>query len=127
MKSDLIISINTVLPISTYAVIGNGESMTGIVTSDTPGIKRSQLDLKSLISALNLANKFYKNRKLVIKTNSSCLHDAFHNNQLQHWKNRGWRTAAGKQVRDKELWLELCSLLEAREFTWKWEKITSPK
>ena len=39
---------------------------------------------------------------------------------LERWKRKGWRTAAGKPVRNQELWQNLERLAAAREVAWRW-------
>ena len=38
------------------------------------------------------------------------------------WKRKGWRTAAGKPVKNKDLWIELEAVQEPHTMTWKWVK-----
>lgn len=39
---------------------------------------------------------------------------------LERWKRRGWRTARGGPVRNRELWQNLERLAAAREVAWRW-------
>jgi ribonuclease HI len=39
---------------------------------------------------------------------------------LADWKRRGWRTAAGRAVRNRDLWERLEVLLVTREIDWRW-------
>ncbi len=41
---------------------------------------------------------------------------------LQGWKQRGWRTAAGDPVQNKDLWQELELELERHQVRWHWVK-----
>ena len=38
------------------------------------------------------------------------------------WKRKGWRTAAGKPVKNKDLWILLEAVQEPHNMTWKWVK-----
>jgi len=39
---------------------------------------------------------------------------------LPQWKSRGWRTAARKPVKNKDLWERLDELVAAHEIEWHW-------
>jgi ribonuclease HI len=39
---------------------------------------------------------------------------------LPRWKARGWRTAAGKPVKNQDLWEELHELSAAHRIEWRW-------
>ena len=41
---------------------------------------------------------------------------------IEGWKRKGWRTASGKPVKNKDLWLRLDSIQGEHEMTWKWVK-----
>ena len=38
------------------------------------------------------------------------------------WRARGWRTAAKKQIKNKDLWIQLNNLVEKHEIDWYWVK-----
>ena len=41
---------------------------------------------------------------------------------IQNWKKNGWKTAAKKPVKNKELWIELDELIARHNITWEWVK-----
>jgi ribonuclease HI len=41
---------------------------------------------------------------------------------LPRWRSRGWRTAAGKPVKNQELWERLAAIAEAHQVSWHWVK-----
>ena len=41
---------------------------------------------------------------------------------IKSWKKNGWKTAAKKPVKNRDLWEELDALANARPVTWKWVK-----
>ena len=43
-------------------------------------------------------------------------------NWIFNWKKNGWRTASKKNVKNKELWVELDNLIQKHSITWKWVK-----
>ena len=55
-------------------------------------------------------------------TDSLYLHHAFSKGWLKSWLKNGWRTAAKKPVKNKDLWLELIPLMERHEVRFHWVK-----
>jgi ribonuclease HI len=41
---------------------------------------------------------------------------------LANWKNRGWKTANRKPVKNEDLWRELDSLAAQHDIDWRWVK-----
>jgi ribonuclease HI len=41
---------------------------------------------------------------------------------INSWKKNGWKTAARKPVKNKDLWTELDALVDGREIDWRWVK-----
>ena len=41
---------------------------------------------------------------------------------MKSWIARGWKTAAGKPVKNKDLWLELKAVNDTMNVEWKWVK-----
>ena len=41
---------------------------------------------------------------------------------IKNWKMNGWMTAAKQPVKNKDLWLELDTLVTKKEIEWKWVK-----
>ena len=41
---------------------------------------------------------------------------------IHNWKKNGWKTAAKKPVKNKELWIELDHLIQKHNISWKWVK-----
>ena len=39
---------------------------------------------------------------------------------MRNWKRRGWKTAAKKPVKNKDLWRELDAAIQGHEITWHW-------
>ena len=39
---------------------------------------------------------------------------------INKWVKNGWKTASKKDVANKDLWVTLKSIVEAREVTWNW-------
>tara|TARA_Y100000996_G_C22357803_1_gene575561 strand:- start:326 stop:772 length:447 start_codon:yes stop_codon:yes gene_type:complete len=41
---------------------------------------------------------------------------------FSQWRARGWRTAAKKPIKNKDLWIQLNNLVEKHEIDWYWVK-----
>ena len=41
---------------------------------------------------------------------------------IHGWKRNGWKTAAKKPVKNRDLWMELDTLCAARRIDWRWVK-----
>jgi ribonuclease HI len=41
---------------------------------------------------------------------------------LPNWKKRGWKTAAGKPVKNLDLWQRLDQAAQAHDVSWHWVK-----
>lgn len=41
---------------------------------------------------------------------------------IVNWKKKGWRTAANKAVKNKDLWQRLDALISKHTVTWRWVK-----
>ncbi|MCG6939501.1 MAG: ribonuclease HI [Gammaproteobacteria bacterium] len=41
---------------------------------------------------------------------------------LPNWKKKGWKTAAGKPVKNAELWQRLDALVQLNDVQWQWVK-----
>jgi len=41
---------------------------------------------------------------------------------MQSWKANGWKTAAKKSVKNKDLWVSLDSLCKTHDISWRWVK-----
>jgi ribonuclease HI len=41
---------------------------------------------------------------------------------ISNWKQRGWKTAARKPVKNADLWRELDAVAEGRDIDWRWVK-----
>ncbi len=78
----------------------------------------NRMELTAAIEALKkIQNK--KNIKLI--TDSKYVKDGIQS-WIINWKKNGWKTAAKKPVKNKELWIELDNLISKHSITWEWVK-----
>lgn len=57
-----------------------------------------------------------------IHTDSTYLQNAFVKRWLYNWKRNGWRTSAGSDVLNRDLWEELDRLTQIHHVKWHWVK-----
>ena len=76
------------------------------------------MELMAVIEAL----KTVRDRsEIEITTDSKYVKNGI-TNWIFNWKKNGWKTASKKTVKNKELWVELDSLIQKHSIIWKWVK-----
>ena len=76
------------------------------------------MELTAAIEAL----KYFQNKKdITLITDSKYVKDGIQS-WIQNWKKNGWKTAAKKPVKNKELWMELDNLIAMHKIKWEWVK-----
>ena len=76
------------------------------------------MELTAVIESLKNLNKPCE---LIITTDSKYVKIGI-TEWIHNWKKNGWRTAAKKEVKNKELWIELDSLIQIHSISWYWVK-----
>ena len=76
------------------------------------------MELTAVIESLKNLNKPCE---LIITTDSKYVKNGI-TEWIHNWKKNGWKTAAKKEVKNKELWIELDSLIQIHSITWDWVK-----
>ncbi len=77
----------------------------------------NRMELLAVINAL----KEVSLAKLDIYTDSKYVKNGIES-WIKNWKMNGWMTAAKQPVKNKDLWLELDTLVTKKEIEWKWVK-----
>ena len=78
----------------------------------------NQMELKAAIEAL----KYFQNSSSInLFTDSKYVKDGIQL-WIQKWKTNGWKTALKKQVKNKDLWIELDEQISKHEIKWHWVK-----
>ena len=62
-----------------------------------------------------------KSYEIIITTDSKYVKNGI-TDWIHNWKKNGWKTAAKKEVKNKELWIELDSLIKIHTISWDWVK-----
>ena len=76
------------------------------------------MELKAVIEALK---NLKKPCEIIITTDSKYVKNGI-TDWIHNWKKNGWKTAAKKEVKNKELWIELDSLIKIHAISWDWVK-----
>ena len=78
----------------------------------------NRMELTAAIEALNY---FEDSQTIRLITDSKYVKDGIQS-WIQNWKKNGWKTAAKKPVKNKELWIELDQLISRHTISWEWVK-----
>lgn len=78
----------------------------------------NQMELTAAIEALNALKD---PSKVTLYTDSTYVKDGL-TKWIHGWKKNGWKTAAKKPVKNKELWQALDAACQRHDITWKWVK-----
>ena len=83
-----------------------------------PATTNNRMELTAAIRGLSVLTR---NCKVIVYTDSEYVRRGI-DEWLPGWKNRGWKTAAKKPVKNKDLWLELDELSGKHIISWRWVK-----
>ena len=97
--------------------IENSGSVTELSGRDE-NTTNNRMELKAVIEALKF---FTINSKLTIHTDSKYVMDGA-SRWIINWKKNNWKTAQKKDVKNKDLWIELDNLLNYHDVSWGWVK-----
>ncbi len=83
-----------------------------------PETTNNRMELTAAIEALNALRK---RRNVILYTDSKYVLDGI-NKWMPNWKERGWKTAAKKPVKNKDLWQALDEAVQCHDIDWRWVK-----
>ena len=83
--------------------------------------KNTTNNIMELTAVIESLKNLKKPCELIITTDSKYVKNGI-TEWIHNWKKNGWRTAAKKEVKNKELWIELDSLIQSHSITWDWVK-----
>lgn len=82
----------------------------------TPQTTNNRMELTAAIEALEHLDRPCA---VTLLTDSLYLKQGI-NEWLEQWRQRGWRTASGKAVKNLDLWQRLEKAVTRHQVTWKW-------
>ena len=80
----------------------------------------NRMEMQAVIEALRAIKPSYRGKTVLFSDATYVLKGL--QEWLPGWKQRGWKTAAKKPVKNADLWQELDALSNAREIDWRWIK-----
>ena len=89
-----------------------------LVNGGKDNTTNNRMELTAAIEAL----KYFEDKQTItLITDSKYVKDGIQS-WIQNWKKNGWKTAAKKPVKNKELWIELDQLISRHTISWEWVK-----
>lgn len=85
------------------------------ISGNNPNTTNNQMELTAPIEALKLLKRPCE---VKIYSDSAYLVNAFLNGWIYNWKKNGWKTADKKDVKNKELWLEIDRFMQIHKIEW---------
>ncbi len=94
----------------------------GVVEEHSGGLAQTTNNIMEMTAALEGLRVLPPGSRARVVTDSRYLHDGI-TAWIHGWKRKGWRTAGGDPVKNRELWMEL-ELVSARHerVRWHWVK-----
>lgn len=83
-----------------------------------PDTTNNRMELMAAIEALNALKK---PSAVTLHTDSTYVKDGL-TKWIHGWKKNGWKTAAKKPVKNKDLWIALDEACQRHEINWVWVK-----
>ena len=83
-----------------------------------PETTNNRMELTAAIEALNALRG---SQRVVLHTDSKYVMDGI-KSWLANWKQRGWKTAAKKPVKNQDLWMALDEATRRHDIEWVWVK-----
>ena len=96
-------------------IIKNGKPVDEIYGGEF-NTTNNRMELLAVIYGLN---KIAEAETVQVNTDSMYVKNGI-TSWINKWVENGWKTAAKKDVANKDLWVKLHSIVEAREVTWNW-------
>ena len=101
-----------------YAALLRWQDTEKVVQGGAHETTNNRMELSAVIAGLSALNRsvavdVYSDSKYVI--------DGIER-YISNWIKKGWRTAAGKPVKNQDLWEELWALVQHHSVTWHWVK-----
>ncbi len=95
----------------------NGDEVKEIKGGETP-TTNNRMELMAAIEAVRYVPE---GETFQLYTDSQYVKNGI-NTWITNWKRNGWKTAAKKAVKNKDLWVELDTLANTRTIEWHWVK-----
>lgn len=84
------------------------------------GYARTTNNRMEIMAALEALETLKESCKVILFSDSRYLCDAVGKRWIASWQKNGWKTAAKKPVKNRDLWERLAPLLERHQVTFHW-------
>jgi len=92
------------------------------ILNELKGIQQQTTNNRmELIAVIKGLKSIQESADIEITTDSMYVNNGI-NQWINNWKNNGWKTAAKKPVKNKDLWQELDELVQNYSIKWIWVK-----
>lgn len=78
----------------------------------------NRMEMRAVIEGLKILKEPCE---VTVTTDSSYVKDGI-TKWVHGWQRNGWKTAAKKPVKNKEIWIEMLEQTKRHQITWKWIK-----
>lgn len=102
-------------------IFDSNMQMLKIVTGGESSTTNNRMELKALLMGLK-AIEDGRAHNIVVNTDSQYLQNAFVKYWLRSWKRNNWIKSDGNPVLNKDLWIELDTLVAKHHVTFNWVK-----
>jgi ribonuclease HI len=94
----------------------------GVIQEHSGGLARTTNNIMEMTAALEGLRAVPPGSRVCVVTDSRYLHDGM-TSWMAGWKRRGWKTASGDPVKNREIWVALEGASLTHEHTrWHWVK-----
>ena len=94
----------------------------GIVEQRSGGLARTTNNIMEMTAALEGLRALPPGSRVCVVTDSRYLHDGM-TSWMAGWKRKGWKTASGAPVKNREIWLALdAAASDHEQVRWHWVK-----
>jgi len=90
-----------------------------LISGAEPNTTNNRMELTAAVMALR---QLKKPCRVELYTDSQYLKKAFTDGWLEKWQKNGWKTAAKKPVKNKDLWQTLLEETARHQVDWRWQK-----
>lgn len=90
---------------------GNEKELSG----GEPNTTNNRMEMKAIIEGLRALKE---NCHVKVHSDSALIINAFNQNWIKNWQNRGWRKSNKKPVENQDLWKEMLNVMEAHKVEW---------
>lgn len=99
-----------------WAAIIDEDGIERVLTGSEPLTTNNRMELTAVIEGLA---SFDEPVEITVYTDSAYVADGI-TKWIVGWRRRGWRTADGKPVKNKDLWERLIAATADHRITWQW-------